>query len=78
MTPDYMEAESHKYTDSCFILLRLSSGKTALFNNRRELICIDDLRFLIERKELTTYIEPRQPRVTYPAAVPDLDLELDL
>lgn len=76
MTPDLQEAESRKYSDACFILLRLRSGRTALMDNQRRIVAIDDLEFLAKRRELTTYIEPR-PR-PQPVVVPSLDLDMEL
>lgn len=42
MTPDEIDAETRKYSNDAIILLRLKSGKIAMFNNSRELLAIVD------------------------------------
>lgn len=83
MGAEEQEALSRNCSDACFILLRLTSGRSALFDNRRRLLAIDDLPYLIARRELQTYIAPRLPSVSLRRGAAELttilnDMELDL
>jgi hypothetical protein len=71
MTSDEQEAQSRKYSDDVVILLPLSSGKVAVFNNARQLERIVD-------PPVTDLSVSITHRVTTPTRRPTFNPEIEL
>lgn len=59
MTRDEYEASARRYSDAVRLILRLSSGRYALFNNSRHLLMIGTLEEVCQHPAVTTYVQPR-------------------
>jgi hypothetical protein len=72
MSPDEQEAKSRRYSNDVVLLLRLASGRVAIFNNARELDRI------IEPPPFDLSVKPVTPPKSLPSSplfsTDDLDL----
>lgn len=72
MDSQIQEAESRKYSNDAVVLLPLSGGQWALFNNARQLLAIGSWEYLIA----AAAIAPRTVRPTHePTATIPINLE---
>lgn len=59
---EYYEAMSRRYSNSVRLILRLETGRYALFGNDRNLITIDSLEEVCKHPAVTDFVPSHQPQ----------------